>query len=114
MTNELDNLDAQQFDRICSALREEFRKAGHGSVKRVMVSLEMNRATLDRAISRRSLKLMVLLRILRELDVDQSLFFMSVFPHRVKTKVPVGAPPPAVKVGMERMRIEGWFDDDDQ
>jgi hypothetical protein len=111
MTIEFDQLDETSFDRLREALRREFHRAGHGSIKRVLANLGLKRAAFDQAMARRSLKLIWLLGILRELEVDAGRFFLSVFPPEIEMKEPQGRPPLAVQVALDRMKKERWFDD---
>ena len=111
MTNEFDELDQATFDRLREALRREFHRAGHGSIKRVLTNLGLKRPAFDQAMHRRSLKLILLLGILRELEVDPGRFFLSVFPPKIEMEEPTGKPPLAVEIGLERMKKERWFDD---
>lgn len=106
--------ERELFDDLRSALRTEFQKAGHGSQKRTLKAIGLKKAALDSAFSRGSVKVLVLLRILKHLGVESGEFFTNAFPEGAQTFAGAsapGSPPPAGVQNFQKRRARGDFDD---
>jgi len=102
--------EREVLDAIRCELSREFRQAGRGSRKETLQKLETSESTLDMAFRRGSVKIVFLLRLLKELGVEPGEFFLRAFKPVLLDLEPAGEPPLAVRIGMKRLEKEGWPD----
>jgi hypothetical protein len=98
------------LDALRHGLRREFQRVGRGSRKKTLGKLGASESTLDMAFRRGSLKVVFLLRILKELGAEPGEFFLRAFRPLLMELEPEGDPPLAVRIGLKRLEKEGWPD----
>jgi tetratricopeptide (TPR) repeat protein len=90
-------------------LRRWFRRAGRGSRKHVLEQLGASESMLDSAFQRGSVKVVLLLKLVRELGGTPREFFSAALgPDSLVWCKPEGKQPVAVKCGFQRLDKEGW------
>jgi len=90
-------------------LRRWFRRAGRGSRKHVLEQLGASESMLDSAFQRGSVKVVLLLKLVRELGGTPRQFFSAALGlDSLDWCKPEGKQPVAVKCGFQRLEEEGW------
>jgi len=104
--------DRELLGQLRQELKRQFQRAGRGARTKVLTSLGVSQSSLDMAFSRGSVKVVFILQMLRELGVEPGRFFFLAIPPKNTLPEPEGTPPLAVRIGMERMSKESWFDEE--
>jgi hypothetical protein len=104
MDKSLSQEEEEMFAQLLELLREQFRRAGHGSKKRVLEELGTNNAAFDIAFKRGSVTILLLTRVLKALGISPGDFFARIYPPG--RPLPPGIPPAGVLRALERMKEE--------
>ena len=96
--------ERELFEGLQKKFRVLFRRAGHGSKKRILEEVGITRAGFDYTVKNGSVTLLLITRVLKALGVKRGEFFSEVFPH--DRALPPGQPPRAVLHALELMQEE--------